>query len=83
LLNDLVAQQHKTKLPIIVSAYEAYLGTPALFHKSLFPELMKLEGDSGAKKLFSNHKNLLATIPFPKGNIDIDTMEDFIALSGI
>lgn len=81
LLNDLLAQQRKTKLPIITSAYETDLGTPALFHKSLFAELMELDGDMGAKKLINRHRNLLATVPFPKGNIDIDTMEDFMALS--
>lgn len=81
LLNDLLARQHKTKLPIIASAYETNLGPPALFHKSLFDELMELEGDMGAKKLINSHKNLLATIPFLKGNIDVDTMEDFMALA--
>ena len=44
LLNGLVQAQHQTGLPVVASSYGNMLGTPALFHKSLFAELMKLNG---------------------------------------
>ena len=61
LLKNLLAVQHDTGLPIVASAYEDNLGTPAFFHKSLFPELMELKGDTGARKLIKQHEDLVCT----------------------
>ena len=85
LLKNLLAVQHDTGLPIVASAYEDNLGTPAFFHKSLFPELMELKGDTGARKLIKQHEDLVATVSFPKGIVDIDTAADYEILkrSGI
>ncbi len=80
LLNGLVQAQLETGLPVVASSYGDKLGTPALFHKNLFAELLKLNGDTGARKLIRQHKELVATIPFPKGIIDIDTRADYEAL---
>lgn len=80
LLDSLLLAQHETGLPIVASSYEDKLGTPALFHKSFFAELMKLKGDTGARKLIKQHKELVATVAFPKGIIDIDTRTDYEVL---
>jgi len=80
LLDDLLKTQREKGLPIIASDYGGVLGTPVLFHKIFFEELMNLQGDTGAKKLIEDHKSLIASVSFPKGNIDIDTMEDYDAL---
>lgn len=77
LLNSLLQAQHETGLPIVASNYEDKLGTPALFHKSFFNELMELKGDTGAGKLIKLHEGLVATVAFPKGIIDIDTKKDY------
>ena len=79
LLNSLLLVQHETGLPIVASGYEDNLGTPALFHKSFFAELMALKGDTGARKLIKLNENLVATVAFPKGIIDIDTKTDYEA----
>ena len=76
-LKDLITTHIKTGKPIIVSDYGEALGPPALFHRSFFNELMQLKGDVGAKKIIQQHSNEVATILFPKGSIDIDTMEDY------
>jgi len=60
--------------------YGEAVGPPALFHRSLFNELMQLKGDAGARKIIEQHKDEVATVPFAKGNIDIDTEEDYEAL---
>lgn len=80
LLNNLLKTQQETGLPMIASDYGDKLGTPVLFHKSFFSELMKLSGDAGARKLIEQNPDMVATVAFLKGNIDIDTKEDYEAL---
>jgi molybdenum cofactor cytidylyltransferase len=77
LLNSLLQVQHETGLPIVASCYEDKLGTPVLWYKTFFGELMDLKGDTGAKKLIRQHEDLVATVAFPKGSIDIDTINDY------
>jgi molybdenum cofactor cytidylyltransferase len=80
LLNDLLATQWKTGQPIVTSQYENVSGPPALFHKIIFPELLALKGDAGARKIIQRHAHEMATVSFPQGKIDIDTEEDYEAL---
>ncbi|MDQ6901446.1 MAG: nucleotidyltransferase family protein [Bacteroidota bacterium] len=77
LLESLLKEQQKSGQPIVASSYENILGTPVLFHKSFFKQLMRLAGDSGARKLIKEHPNTITFVSFPKGNIDIDTLEDY------
>jgi len=76
-LNDLISKHQQTGKPIVTSNYGEAIGPPALFHKSLFKELMQLKGDVGARKIIEQHSDEVATVLFPKGSIDIDTMEDY------
>ena len=80
LLNDLISRHVETEKPIVASDYGEAIGPPTLFQKSLFHELMHLTGDTGARKIIQHHKDDVSTILFTKGNIDIDTREDFDAL---
>ncbi len=64
--------------PIVASEYGNSLGVPALFEKRLFPELLKLSGDRGAKQVILKHRTRAASIPFPQGTIDIDNPGDKI-----
>jgi len=66
-----------TKKSIVVCAYNNGIGPPAFFDSYYFPELLLLQGNEGAKKLILKHEAHITTIPFPSGNIDIDTMDDF------
>jgi molybdenum cofactor cytidylyltransferase len=72
--------QKKTGRPIVTCQYETAIGPPALFHKSVFPELLELKGDAGARKIIEQRMNEVATVLFTQGNIDIDTEEDYKAL---
>jgi molybdenum cofactor cytidylyltransferase len=80
LLNELIAKQKETGKLIIASQYDDTIGIPALFHKSLFEQLTALKGDSGAKKLIGQNRDDVVTVPFAKGGIDIDTLDDYEAL---
>lgn len=77
LLQQIIETHHQTGKAIIASAYKDITGTPALFDKTIFPQLLALKGDTGAKKIIAANRHLVETVPFPKGAIDIDTMEDY------
>jgi molybdenum cofactor cytidylyltransferase len=66
---------------IVACSYSETLGTPVLFGLRYFQELAALSGNSGAKQLLKMYPDDVATVPFPNGNIDIDTAEDFQRLS--
>jgi molybdenum cofactor cytidylyltransferase len=79
-LNELIARQKETGMPITASAYDDVIGTPAIYHKSIFPELHALTGDIGARKIISKHSDELAVISFSSGKTDIDTGSDYETL---
>ena len=81
-LKHLITTYQATGKHIVASAYGDSFGTPALFHKNIFPELLQLTGDAGAKSIIRRHLNEGAFIPFPEGNIDVDTAEDYRKLIG-
>lgn len=76
-LDNLVKEHRGT---IVASTYQDTLGTPVLFDKSYFPELMQLQGQEGAKKIVMKHRQDVLTIPFPLGEVDIDTAADYNSL---
>jgi len=80
LLNDLIAKQRETQKAIVASNYGETIGPPALFHQSLFAELMELKGDVGARRIIQLHSDEVATVFFPDGKIDIDTQKDYDVL---
>jgi molybdenum cofactor cytidylyltransferase len=77
LLNGLVIVQEKSGRPLVAAYYSNIAGTPALFHKIFFPELLALKGDKGAGKILQQQPDKLATISFPMGAFDIDTTENY------
>lgn len=60
------------------SAYGGGLGIPALFPASLFPDLLRLQGDRGAKALLV--PAAVRAVPFPDGSREVDTPGDLEAL---
>lgn len=81
LLNTIIMSYQLTGKLIVACEYEEILGVPALFDHSLFPELLKLKGDQGAKGIITRYADAAVQIPFPEGAIDIDTPFDYEALT--
>lgn len=77
---NLINEAIKAKKGIAASAYSETLGTPVLFHKKYFQELLELSGQEGAKKLIKKYAEDVVSVSFEKGNIDIDTEEDYKTL---
>lgn len=76
----LIAKHQATGAKIVASFYEDRKGVPALFDQTLFPELLSLTGDMGARRIIEKYDADTAVVPFPLGAIDIDTDEAYQAL---
>jgi molybdenum cofactor cytidylyltransferase len=80
-LRRLIALHSDTAKPIVASAYADTVGVPALFHQSIFPELLRLSGDAGAKPIILFNRERVAELPFPLGRIDIDELDDLQSIT--
>jgi molybdenum cofactor cytidylyltransferase len=76
LIEKLLAARSRTGLPMAACAYSDTLGPPALFDRSLFPALLELTGDRGAKSLLLRDPADVAPVSFPEGARDLDTPAD-------
>ena len=76
----LVAAHRETGRSIVASRYGGSYGVPALFGKVHFTELTTLKGDAGAKRVIQKHLPKVHLVPFPEGEIDIDTPDDLARL---
>ena len=77
LLSSLMETAIASHKEIVACSYGHTIGTPVLFRKKYFRMLCALQGDEGAKKIVMQHMDDVASIPFPEGEIDIDTMHDY------
>lgn len=77
LINWLIKVHHETAKPLVSCQYSDTVGIPSFFHKSMFPELLALEGDVGAKSLLLQNAEKLEIVHFPEGKVDIDTEADY------
>lgn len=55
-------------------AYAGTLGIPAVLPRRLFPDLLALRGDRGAKAILAREG--AAALPFPEGSLDLDVPTD-------
>ncbi|WP_025762402.1 nucleotidyltransferase family protein [Dyadobacter tibetensis] len=78
-LDNLLLTHYESNKSIIASYYKEQMGTPVLFAKDLFPDLMQLNEGSGAQPLLKLRADRATSIPFPLGNIDLDSWEDYLA----
>jgi molybdenum cofactor cytidylyltransferase len=77
LLNDLITAHQKTNKEIVACNYGNAFGPPVFFHQSLFPELLELKGDIGARSIIQRHTDNVEAVSFPGGAFDIDTEADY------
>lgn len=75
-LKNLVSEFINTKSVIVASVYLGKTGVPVLFYQSMFQQLLKIDDESGAKKLIEGNSALVKTVDFPEGTFDLDTPED-------
>lgn len=78
---SLVNAHRATGRAAVASRYGGGFGVPALFARTLFAELSRLEGAAGAKQVITRHASDAHFLDFPAGETDVDTPEDFSRLS--
>ena len=61
---------------IVASRYAGRTGVPAIFPREIFPALLELQGDQGARTLLQQSGTVVHTIDFPEGELDLDSLED-------
>jgi molybdenum cofactor cytidylyltransferase len=63
---------------IVVPVHEGRQGNPVLWPRHLFPELLQLEGDAGAKRLIAAHQSNVREVNLQTSGIldDIDTPDE-------
>lgn len=76
-IQALIQLQNNTGLPMAACFYAGIVGTPALFHSSMFPQLLQLKDDNGAKIILKEAIDQVAQLHFEKAVMDIDTEEDY------
>lgn len=62
---------------IVASGYSEAAGVPVLFDRSYFDRLLQLPDDQGAKKIILENPDNVVIVPFPGGETDLDTREDY------
>ncbi len=80
LFRDMIKRKRDTGKGIVACAYAGSMGTPVLFDEKYQRDLLHLKGKEGAKALVKGSAKDVATVQFSKGNIDIDTEEDYSGL---
>jgi molybdenum cofactor cytidylyltransferase len=75
---DLIRAFEKSDGEIIASSYNNTVGTPVIFGAKYFTALMDLSGQEGAKKLLTKYETNVRLLPFPNGEVDIDTEDDYV-----
>lgn len=80
IISALLAAHRATGSRVVASTYGGSFGVPALFGRTLFDELARLEGADGAKRVIKRHASEAHFLPFPCGEVDVDTPDDFSRL---
>jgi molybdenum cofactor cytidylyltransferase len=65
---------------IVAARYGMTTGVPAVFPRSLFPDLAALRGDAGARALLQRNPDRVVRVPMASAAIDIDTPEDLLKI---
>lgn len=76
-LDLLISNFKKDSSKLITTNYKNRVGVPALFPKSIYPKLVLLEGDQGAKDLLNASYDELVQLDPGLQSIDIDTKLEY------
>ncbi|NNE25963.1 MAG: nucleotidyltransferase family protein [Saprospiraceae bacterium] len=77
---DIIQLYRENKPKIISSRYRNVYGPPTLFGRQYFDDLLRLEGDKGAKAIIKSESNNVIFYNWDKGLIDIDEKDHLIHL---
>lgn len=76
-LDKLINHYRTSSAPVIASVYQGDVGVPAIFDQVIVKELMTLDDQHGAKQVIKKFSDQYLTVPFPGGELDLDTPDDY------
>lgn len=82
-INRLVEMFERGENPIAACGYAETIGVPAILARSLFDEVMNLEGDAGAKKIICKYIESAGQLSVPEAALDIDSPQDYERLKAL
>jgi molybdenum cofactor cytidylyltransferase len=71
-INALISEYEASGSKIVIPTYGGTRGNPVLFDRSLFPMLLRLHGDSGAKSVIERYPEKVRELPLADEGIVID-----------
>ena len=79
LIDTLIDAHEKKGAPVTVPTFEGRRGNPVILADSLFPEVMRLTGDTGARALFEAHWEEIqrVSVDDPAVLMDVDDPADY------
>ena len=79
IVERLVAEWRATGSPIVAPVYAGQRGNPVLFARQVFPELLAIQGDQGARQVLAADPSRVRPVAFDDARplADIDTPEDY------
>lgn len=82
IIQQLVAAWRATDAAIVAPLYQGQRGNPVLFARTIFPELLAVTGDQGARGVLAADSSRVHSISFddPRPLADIDTLEAYLRL---
>ncbi len=80
ILRALFATHRASRHPVTIADYGGVLAPPAIFDRSIFADLLALEGDHGARRVVAKYSDRATRVPFDSMPPDIDTPEDLVRL---
>jgi molybdenum cofactor cytidylyltransferase len=77
-IEKVISEFNERSCLIVAPIFNKVIGHPVIFHRSLIPEIINLEGDIGAKKVIEKYKDEACFIEIDDEGvlIDIDTPKD-------
>jgi len=82
-LQQIIAGYHRSGAQIVFPSHQGKRGNPVLLRRSVFPEVMALEGDTGCRAIFGNHLDAILKVEVEDPGIllDIDNQDDYDRLT--
>lgn len=79
LVRQLIERYRATRAPVVAPFYRGQRGNPVLFDRSLFPELLAVQGDRGARRVVMRYEEQMERVACDDPAVvqDVDTPKDY------